>query len=65
MEKFKCGGKISLWLREIIDPWDVEGGQTLKATAPKLLLILHVFSWFSIMTKEPFTPSQALVGPSP
>lgn len=52
-------------LREIIDPWDIEGGPDLEATAPKLLLILHIFSWFAILIKEPFKPSQALVEPSP
>ena len=52
--KFKHGSKILLGL--LIHPQGV-CGQALAATSPKFLLVFHMFSWFLIIVKVPFKPS--------
>lgn len=45
--KFKHSGKIYCSERKEYTPEDIEGRQAVIETAPRSLIILHIFSWFS------------------
>lgn len=57
MEKFKHDGEILFGVKGI-NTLSRHRGQAGSATATRLLLILHIFCWFTVKNKVPFKPSK-------